>query len=83
MKQDREQQQQQQQQQQQKQRKKKQIQKDDDDDTVLTEITQESRLNDKEFEFECTLIDDGDDEHDNTNGYTYITNTMKKRRIMI
>ena len=46
----------------QKQQKKKQLQ-DDDDDTVITEITQESSLNDKDFE--CTLIDEEDDTNDN------------------
>ena len=49
-------------QQQHKQRKKKQIE-DADDDTVITKITQESSLGDKELE--CNLIDDEDNKYDN------------------
>ena len=43
-------------------RKKKQIQ-NDNDDTVITKITQESSLDNKELE--CTQIDDKDDKYDN------------------
>ena len=57
----------QQQQHKQQQRKKKQIQDDDDDDdddnTVITEITQKSSLEDKDFE--CNLIDDKGDTYGN------------------
>ena len=40
----------------------KQIQ-DDDTASVITKITQESSLDNKEFA--CNLIDDGDDKYDN------------------
>ena len=59
MKQDRE----QNQQQKQKQRKKKQIRNDDgDDDTIMTELTQESSVDNGEFG--CHLIDGEDDKYD-------------------
>ena len=47
----------------QKQQKKKQLQDDDDDDTVITEITQDSSLDDQELE--CNLIDEEEDKYDN------------------
>ena len=45
------------------QRKEKYIQDDDNDNIVISEIMQESSLDDKELE--CNLIDDKDDTYDN------------------
>jgi len=66
------------QQQKQKQRKKKQIQDDDDDDeTIMTELTQESSVDNEEFG--CHLIDDEDDKYD-TNMVTTTTQVLFKMK---
>ena len=60
--------------QQQKQRKKKQIRDDDDDDdTIMTELTQESSVDNGEFAYHLT--DDEDDKYD-TNNVTKLTQVL-------
>ena len=58
----------------QKQRKKKQIQDDDDDDTVMTELTQESSVDNREFG--CHLIDGEENNKNDTNIVTTTTQVL-------